>query len=156
MTMHYAFEITKCFSFEAAHDLPQMPPEHKCHRGHGHSYEVWVSVADMELDADGFVLDFGELGALCKTYIDRYLDHRNLSEVLGDGKYTTAERLAVILFYIWKPKLPLLVQVAVKETAKTIAKFRPEVEVNQSIHQRDYWLTKAGIELKDFQGIPTP
>jgi 6-pyruvoyltetrahydropterin/6-carboxytetrahydropterin synthase len=26
------------FNFEAAHWLPHVPPDHKCHRLHGHSY----------------------------------------------------------------------------------------------------------------------
>ncbi|WP_312879641.1 6-pyruvoyl trahydropterin synthase family protein [Actinomadura luteofluorescens] len=37
-----AFTIGKRFDFEAGHQLPGLPPEHKCSRQHGHSYEVEV------------------------------------------------------------------------------------------------------------------
>ena len=35
-------QIFKTFTFEAAHQLPNVPPGHKCGRMHGHSYEVVV------------------------------------------------------------------------------------------------------------------
>ena len=42
-------ELSKTFRFEAAHRLPQVPPDHKCHRMHGHSFMVDV-VIEGELD----------------------------------------------------------------------------------------------------------
>ena len=33
-------EIFKEFTFEAAHRLPNVPPDHKCARLHGHSFRV--------------------------------------------------------------------------------------------------------------------
>ena len=38
-------ELSRTFRFEAAHRLPMVPPGHKCHRVHGHSYVVDVFVA---------------------------------------------------------------------------------------------------------------
>jgi len=32
------------FEFEAAHFLPHVPEDHKCHRMHGHSYHVTIYV----------------------------------------------------------------------------------------------------------------
>ena len=32
--------ISKRWDFDAAHRLPFLPPEHKCHRMHGHTYAV--------------------------------------------------------------------------------------------------------------------
>ena len=33
-------ELTREYRFEAAHRLPQVPPDHKCFRMHGHSFVV--------------------------------------------------------------------------------------------------------------------
>ena len=30
--------LSKIFHFEAAHTLPNVPPDHQCARMHGHSY----------------------------------------------------------------------------------------------------------------------
>ena len=38
-------ELTKDFTFEAAHRLPMVPADHKCFRMHGHSFRVEVCVA---------------------------------------------------------------------------------------------------------------
>ena len=55
-----AMEIFKEFTFEAAHRLPIVPPEHKCARLHGHSFRVAVHVRG-EVDADtGWVIDFAD------------------------------------------------------------------------------------------------
>ena len=37
-------ELTRAYTFEAAHRLPQVPQDHKCFRMHGHSFRVEVSV----------------------------------------------------------------------------------------------------------------
>ena len=51
-------EIFKDFTFEAAHRLPNLPPEHKCSRLHGHSFHVRLSV-EGDLDPHlGWVMDF--------------------------------------------------------------------------------------------------
>lgn len=34
--------IAKRFTFDAAHFLPNVPPDHKCSRMHGHTYEVEI------------------------------------------------------------------------------------------------------------------
>ena len=47
-------EIWKDFTFEAAHRLPNLPPDHKCARLHGHSYQVRIYV-DGDLDPDIFL-----------------------------------------------------------------------------------------------------
>lgn len=75
------YRIGKRFSFDAAHHLPGLPPEHKCARVHGHTYTVEVVVAADRLSPPGFVTDFGDLAPL-RDYIDATLDHRNLNDVL--------------------------------------------------------------------------
>jgi 6-pyruvoyltetrahydropterin/6-carboxytetrahydropterin synthase len=116
--------ISKEFAFEASHVLLDMPEGHKCGRMHGHSYRVVVVLASEQLDEYGFVADYGDLDPL-KKYIDNFLDHRNLNDVL-DMHQPTAEKIAEHLFdfceEIWGSDF--VQEVRVSETAKTWAIFR--------------------------------
>lgn len=107
-------EIFKEFTFEAAHRLPNLPPEHKCSRLHGHSFRVRVCVSGPVDDRTGWVLDFGDIKALCKPVIDE-LDHRYLNEIPG-LENPTSERIAMWLWDRIRPQLPLLSAVEVRET----------------------------------------
>lgn len=116
------YTIAKTFSFDAAHQLPQMPDGHKCKRPHGHTYHVTVELRAAELDGYGFVKDYGELDAV-KRDIDQRLDHRDLAALFG-GENTTAERLACALFDRWWPLCAgRLSAVVVSETPKTWARY---------------------------------
>jgi len=57
------------FGFAAAHYLPRLPQSHRCHRLHGHSFEVTVATPD----------DYRTLSALEHLY--PHLDHRCLNDV---------------------------------------------------------------------------
>lgn len=107
-------EIFKDFTFEAAHRLPNLPPEHKCSRLHGHSYRVRIWVSGPVGEASGWVLDFGDIKAACKPVIDE-LDHRYLNEIEG-LENPTSERIAQWLWERIKPRLPQLSAVEVRET----------------------------------------
>lgn len=91
--------ITKCFRFEAAH---QLPDHHgKCARPHGHSYQLEVTlrgpIKDAPGDSDhGMVMDFGDLKQIVHETVIMHLDHHDLNE--ATGVYTTAENLA---HWIW-------------------------------------------------------
>lgn len=85
------YRISKTFTFEAAHHLPSLPPEHKCSRVHGHSYTVMVTVAGSGLTGPGWVTDFAGLQPL-GDYLAATLDHRDLNETLG--LEPTSENLA--------------------------------------------------------------
>ena len=95
--------ITKRFRFEAAHRLEDWPHDHQCHRLHGHSYvlEVSVVVDPTKLKEDkrkpGAILDFAEVSTIVKHHIISKWDHQYLNDVLG-MKNTTAEKLVV---HIW-------------------------------------------------------
>ncbi|HKJ74990.1 MAG TPA: 6-carboxytetrahydropterin synthase, partial [Alphaproteobacteria bacterium] len=53
-------EIFKEFTFEAAHLLPNVPPEHKCRRLHGHSFRARLYI-EGDLDPSlGWVTDFAD------------------------------------------------------------------------------------------------
>jgi len=73
--------VSKRFTFDAAHRLDRLPPDHKCHRMHGHTYEVEL-VFTGEVDENGFVIDYAEIAALWAPLHER-LDHRVLNDVPG-------------------------------------------------------------------------
>lgn len=80
--------ITKIFRFEAAHRLLKHRGE--CFHLHGHSYELWVTVAG-PLDENGMVADFKDLKEVVREAVIRHVDHRYLNDVM-EGE-TTAENL---------------------------------------------------------------
>lgn len=115
--------ITKSFQFQAAHRLPHVPPEHKCGRLHGHLYTV---VLGLEGETDpklGWVVDFGEVKALCDP-LRAQLDHACLNEVEG-LENPTAEHLAAWIYERLARGLPLLVDVTVQESPTAAATYRP-------------------------------
>jgi 6-pyruvoyltetrahydropterin/6-carboxytetrahydropterin synthase len=117
-------EIFREFSFEAAHRLPNLPPEHKCTRLHGHSYRVVVTVrgdVDPEL---GWVMDFGDIKKAWEP-LDALLDHHYLNEVPG-LENPTSENLAAWIWEILSPTLPGLVSVGVRETCTSGCTYRGE------------------------------
>lgn len=115
--------ITKEFSFSASHILKNLPAGHQCGRHHGHNYIVVVelSAVDDELDAAGFVRDFGELSSI-KRWIDETVDHRHLNDVMTCNP--TAENLCRWIYDCWSSTYPELTAVRVSETPKTWAEYR--------------------------------
>lgn len=119
------FTIGKHFTFQAGHRLPSLPPEHKCGRQHGHSYEVEVIVTSDTLTHPGFVTDFGDLRPF-KEFLDEHLDHRNLHEVLPiePTSELVAQYLAGWFIEHLEPAIPgELVAVCVHETVTGWARF---------------------------------
>lgn len=88
------YRIAKTFRFEAAHSLPSLPPQHKCHNLHGHSYVVTIELQSETLDEHGFILDYGDLRDFAQLV--SWLDHSNLNDKLPCA--TSAENLARWLF----------------------------------------------------------
>lgn len=121
------FEIGKRFTFAAAHQLDHLPDWHKCHRLHGHNYVVEIAVSDADgfgLDERGFVIDYAELQPF-EDYIKDYFDHRNLNDVMGQSRLTTAENLAKHFYEKAVTLFADVRSVTVKETEKTWATYRP-------------------------------
>lgn len=117
------WKITKQFHFSASHQLTHLPPEHQCARLHGHNYLVEVVLEGDTLNHAGFIRDYGELKPL-KEYIDHFLDHRHLNDVLGGAEQTTAERLAMHILVKYSALWPELKAVRVSETPQTWAECR--------------------------------
>lgn len=120
------FRIAKRFTFAAAHSLPSLPENHKCHRLHGHNYVVEVELERDGLDEHGMVWDYAELG-IFKNWLEVTLDHRNLNDLMMGA--TTAENLARHLYNIARDLHPsiaaLMSAVRVQETENTWAEYRP-------------------------------
>lgn len=108
-------KIWKEFTFEAAHRLPNVPPDHKCARLHGHSYRCELHVTGPVGAHSGWVTDFADITAAFEP-IRRQLDHACLNDI--DGlQNPTSEMLAS---WIWNRvvlALPGLSRVTVSETA---------------------------------------
>jgi 6-pyruvoyltetrahydropterin/6-carboxytetrahydropterin synthase len=116
-------ELFKEFTFEAAHRLPNVAPEHKCARLHGHSYRVTVHVEGEVDPATGMVVDFAEVTAAFKPIVDRHLDHRYLNDIEG-LENPTSENLARWIWQRLLPALPLMSAVQVRETSTSGVLYR--------------------------------
>jgi len=114
-------KITQAFTFEAAHRLPKVPVTHRCHRMHGHSYRVELT---LEGDVDpetGFVIDFFDVEAAFGPILAR-LDHYCLNEV-EDLDNPTAENIAIWIWNRVKPALGNVSLIKVFETPNCWAEY---------------------------------
>ena len=117
-------ELVRTWRIDAAHRLPNLPPEHKCSRMHGHGYLVEVRVRGPVGADTGWVMDFAEMDRAAEPVV-KALDHRCLNEVEGLGN-PTAELLAAWIWERLAPVLPGLAEVSVAETPHARAVFRGE------------------------------
>jgi len=116
-------EITREFTFEAAHHLPPVGPDHKCFRLHGHLFKVEVSVAG-EIDPEmGWVMDFGQLAHIGGKVMSE-LDHRVLNDIDGLD-VPTSENIARYLFEKIGTQVDGLVAVTVHESPYSRCEYRP-------------------------------
>lgn len=113
--------ILECFADYAlacARHLPALPPEHPCHRMHGHTFDVRVVLRGPIDPVTHFVKDFGELDALWQARVHAVLDHRVLNEIPG-LEHPTSERLVVWLWERLRPVLPELARIEVRESGRS-------------------------------------
>ena len=91
-------EVTKVFTFDAAHQLPNH--HGKCRNLHGHTYRLEVScfgtvVTDDTASDHGMVVDFDMVKQVWKAWLEPLLDHKFLNETVPvDYHPTTAENLS--------------------------------------------------------------
>lgn len=83
--------LTKRFTFEMAHALPNYAG--KCHNLHGHSYKLYVTVEGMPPTAaghaiDGMLIDFGDIKQLVQQHIIDTFDHALVLPLPKDGTST--------------------------------------------------------------------
>lgn len=116
------YEITKDFTFSAAHYLRDVPIGHKCGTRHGHNYVVRISLSAPGVDRVGFVVDYGELAPI-GDWIDDTMDHRDLNNVMDANP--TAENLGRMVLGRVRDLVALpsdvTVAVGVSETPRTWA-----------------------------------
>ena len=107
-------EIFKEFTFEAAHRLPNVPPDHKCFRLHGHSYYVAVHVKGEVQEHAGWITDFADIKEAFQPVFE-ILDHNYLNEIDGLSN-PTSENLAAWIWQRILKSLPNLSKIVVRET----------------------------------------
>lgn len=115
-------EVAKTLAFEAAHRLPNVPPEHKCARMHGHSFKVEVVVEGAVDERLGWVVDFEEV-ADAFAPLHAALDHRVLNDIEG-LENPTSENLARWIWVRLRPRLPGLCSLTVHETCSSRCTYR--------------------------------
>lgn len=120
------FTISKEFHFSAAHQLDGLHEGHPCGRLHGHNYIVRVTLTGDTLDEHGFLLDYNDLKPF-GAWLDAHLDHKNLNDVLPiqPTAENLAQSLAGTLREVVAVPESVTVQIAVSETPKTWAEWKP-------------------------------
>ena len=78
------FEITKQFTFEAAHYFPNMPEGHIYKKIHGHSFVVEVTFYGKKNKINQWVTDFDELSKSLNE-IKKKLDHKCINDIKEIG-----------------------------------------------------------------------
>jgi 6-pyruvoyltetrahydropterin/6-carboxytetrahydropterin synthase len=112
--------ITKIFTFEAAHQLPNHSG--KCAHLHGHSYRLEVTVTGeiiKEGTSEGMVLDFSDMGAVVESEVLSKWDHKYLNDLVDF--VPTAELLAAEIFKRLKSAGLNVIKVNLWETPKAFA-----------------------------------
>ncbi len=104
--------ITKVFTFDSAHSLPNYPGQ--CKNIHGHTYKLEVTVKGKINHETGMVMDFDELKHSVKKHVVSKLDHCYLNDVLPC--IPTAENIAIWICQSVKDNLPSLYKVKLWET----------------------------------------
>ena len=117
-------ELRKTFQFEAAHKLPNVAPDHKCARLHGHSFRVEIALAGPCDPRLGWLMDYADISAAFKPILDR-LDHYYLNEIPG-LENATSENIARWIWDRLRPSLPLLTEIVVAETCVSRCIYRGE------------------------------
>jgi 6-pyruvoyltetrahydropterin/6-carboxytetrahydropterin synthase len=125
--------ITRRVRFEASHrlrsavldDAANQATYGKCSReeGHGHNYEVEVTVEGQPDPCSGLIVVRDELDRVVAEHLVDRCDHRNLDLVIGPGNVSTGENLARIFFDWLEPHIPAparLSRVRVYETPRNI------------------------------------
>lgn len=120
-------EITKEFTFEAAHSLPEVGQYHKCRRLHGHLFRVEVTVTGEIDPIMGWVMDFADLASAAKEAM-KGLDHHVLNEIPELGN-PTSENLARFLYERLSRQIEGVSAVTVHESPTSRCTFRPVTPV---------------------------
>ncbi len=106
------YEQSYQFTFEAAHDLADNAGGDKDHpyaRIHGHSFVVTLTLRVETLGAQGWIIDYAKLRAICDG-LHAKLDHRLLNAIPGLER-PTLENTAAWIFREAAKEAPALYKV---------------------------------------------
>ncbi|HLE17701.1 MAG TPA: 6-carboxytetrahydropterin synthase QueD [Syntrophales bacterium] len=123
------YEITITRSFSAAHVLKDIGG--KCEGLHGHNFDVEVSLAAVDLNKEGLLIDFRILKEWTDEILD-CLDHKHLNDLTYfKDKNPSAENLARFIYDRISDKVKLknidVSRVTVWESEKARATYRGEL-----------------------------
>ena len=132
--------VTRKAQFSAAHRLynPNWSDERnaavfgKCNNpsGHGHNYEIEVTVAGDPPRETGMVIDLKRLADIIEAEIIERVDHKHMNEDVDfmKGCIPTAENMAVAFWKILEPKIQegKLVSIKLYESASNFVEYRGE------------------------------
>jgi 6-pyruvoyltetrahydropterin/6-carboxytetrahydropterin synthase len=130
------YSVTKRVEFCYGHRL--LDYDGPCRHPHGHNAVVEIEVTAATLDAQNMVIDFSDLKAQVKSWIDRELDHRMILRhddpllpalrELGEPVYVlesnpTVERIARLIFDAARARGLSVARVTVWETPTSSATY---------------------------------
>jgi 6-pyruvoyltetrahydropterin/6-carboxytetrahydropterin synthase len=114
--------LTKDITFEAAQTLPSAPEGHKCHKMHGHSFKVEVSVEGEVNPETGWFYDHAVIGRAMKPLVEQ-LDHSYLNEIPG-LENPTIENMAAWFWRKIEAQCPGLCEIVIHETPTARCSYR--------------------------------
>lgn len=116
------FELTRRFTVQAAHWLPNVAEGHRCRRLHGHTYLIAIVVAGELRQSQGWVVDYADIDEAFEP-LHTQLDHSCLNDVVGLAN-PTSEHVAQ---WIWERLASALVglsEVSVSENDRSSCAYR--------------------------------
>jgi 6-pyruvoyltetrahydropterin/6-carboxytetrahydropterin synthase len=132
--------VTRKASFSASHrlfnpswsDARNQEVFGKCNNphGHGHNYDIEVTVAGDPPAATGMVIDLKKLADIIETDIIEQVDHKHLNDDVEfmRGLIPTAENIAMQFWKILRPRITegKLVSIKLYESANNFVEYRGE------------------------------
>lgn len=107
--------LIRRYSFEAAHQLHDLPNDHPCSRLHGHGYRLEVSVAS-PIDGRGMIIEYSELDAIVQAAVLDTYDHHLINEFI---EQPTVENMAPDIFGRLKDACRWIVSIRLWETERS-------------------------------------
>jgi len=132
--------LTRRMHFNAAHRLHADTLDDKANEriygpcnnpmGHGHNYELEITVRGEPDPVTGMVIDLKDLKAVVQREIIDRVDHKHLNHDVDfmKGVVPTAENIVIAFWNILKTSIPgaELVELVLYETPRNIVRYRGE------------------------------
>jgi 6-pyruvoyltetrahydropterin/6-carboxytetrahydropterin synthase len=132
--------VTRKAQFSASHRLfnPSWSDERneevfgKCNNpnGHGHNYEIEVTVGGIPPSDTGMVIDLKKLADIIEEEIIERVDHKHINKDVDfmEGVIPTAENMAIAFWKILSPKIRegSLASIKLYESANNYVEYRGE------------------------------